>query len=153
MNCKTITLRHGAWLLSAIAAAALTACGGGSGGSDIVAVPSAASSQGAAELATGITSVVLADAVLIGNDAALEAQPTFHLAPVLLDTPDAIAVVFEEESLTELVGSIQEVGLLQPIVVRRSGQHPLLWRMAGVVADATTVPADCPPRLLESVPS
>jgi subtilase family serine protease len=90
MNSKTITWRHGAWLLSAVAAAALTACGGGSGGSDIVAAPRAASSQDAAELASGITTVALADAQLTGDAASLEAQPTFHLAPVLLDAPDDV---------------------------------------------------------------
>ena len=55
--------------------------------------------------------------------------------------------VFEEESLTELVHSIQEVGLLQPVVVRRDGidSYELImgerrWR-ASQAAGRDTIPA------------
>jgi len=55
--------------------------------------------------------------------------------------------VFEEEALAELVHSIQEVGLLQPVVVRRSGtdSYELImgerrWR-ASQVAGRDTIPA------------
>jgi len=55
--------------------------------------------------------------------------------------------VFEEEALAELVQSIQEVGLLQPVVVRRSGtdSYELImgerrWR-ASQVAGRDTIPA------------
>ena len=55
--------------------------------------------------------------------------------------------VFEEESLAELVHSIQEVGLLQPVVVRRTGtdEYELImgerrWR-ASQVAGRDTIPA------------
>ncbi len=55
--------------------------------------------------------------------------------------------VFEEEALAELVHSIREVGLLQPVVVRRSGEdsYELImgerrWR-ASQVAGRDTIPA------------
>ncbi len=55
--------------------------------------------------------------------------------------------VFEEEALAELVHSIQEVGLLQPVVVRRTGTdaYELImgerrWR-ASQVAGRDTIPA------------
>ena len=55
--------------------------------------------------------------------------------------------VFEEEALAELVHSIQEVGLLQPVVVRRTGtdEYELImgerrWR-ASQVAGRDTIPA------------
>lgn len=57
--------------------------------------------------------------------------------------------VFEEEALAELVFSIKEVGLLQPVVVRpvgdQSGKYELImgerrWR-ASQVAGLTTIPA------------
>ena len=55
--------------------------------------------------------------------------------------------VFEEEALAELVHSIREVGLLQPVVVRRSGDdsYELImgerrWR-ASQVAGRDTIPA------------
>ncbi len=55
--------------------------------------------------------------------------------------------VFEEEALAELVHSIREVGLLQPVVVRRSGDdsYELImgerrWR-ASQEAGRTTIPA------------
>ncbi|HMY08079.1 MAG: ParB/RepB/Spo0J family partition protein [Nocardioidaceae bacterium] len=55
--------------------------------------------------------------------------------------------VFEEEAMAELVHSIKEVGLLQPVVVRRTGEatYELImgerrWR-ASKLADRTTIPA------------
>ncbi len=55
--------------------------------------------------------------------------------------------VFEEDAMAELVHSIQEVGLLQPVVVRRSGDHSYelvmgerRWR-AAQEAGLETIPA------------
>lgn len=55
--------------------------------------------------------------------------------------------VFDEEAMAELVHSIREVGLLQPVVVRRTGEdaYELImgerrWR-ASQVAGRTTIPA------------
>ncbi|HRV70085.1 MAG TPA: ParB/RepB/Spo0J family partition protein, partial [Marmoricola sp.] len=55
--------------------------------------------------------------------------------------------VFEEEAMAELVHSIKEVGLLQPVVVRRTGDatYELImgerrWR-ASKLAERTTIPA------------
>jgi len=55
--------------------------------------------------------------------------------------------VFEEEALAELVHSIKEVGLLQPVVVRKTGEHSYelimgerRWR-ATQLAGLTAIPA------------
>ncbi len=55
--------------------------------------------------------------------------------------------VFEEEAMAELVHSVKEVGLLQPVVVRRTGEHAYelimgerRWR-ASTEAGLTHVPA------------
>ena len=50
---------------------------------------------------------------------------SFAELPVGVIRPNAAQPrqVFDEEAMAELVDSIREVGLLQPIVVRRSGYH------------------------------
>lgn len=55
--------------------------------------------------------------------------------------------VFDEEAMAELVHSVKEIGLLQPIVVRRSGDHAYelimgerRWRATGA-AGMETIPA------------
>jgi subtilase family serine protease len=67
-----------AWWLCACAAAVLSACGGGS------------STQDAAEptLATQTVTLQLDAATLPDDAAALLAQPSFHVAPLLLNAPD-----------------------------------------------------------------
>ena len=70
------------WVLAPCAAAILSACGGGGLNVDPGAV--------AASRVGSTSSITLAmDAVMLPADAAgLLAQPTFHLAPVVLDAPD-----------------------------------------------------------------
>lgn len=66
-----------------------------------------------------------------GTDATTEAAPPAELAPVgavyaelpidlVLPNPRQPRTVFDEDALAELVFSIREIGLLQPVVVRRS---------------------------------
>ena len=73
----------------------------------------------------------------------------FAELPVKQITPNARQprTVFEEEALAELVHSIKEIGLLQPVVVRKTGadEYELImgerrWR-ATQVAGLTTIPA------------
>ena len=75
--------------------------------------------------------------------------PTSPSCPIAQVRPNARQPrqVFEEEALAELVHSIQEVGLLQPVVVRRTGEdaYELImgerrWR-ASQQAGRDTIPA------------
>ncbi|WP_137722891.1 ParB/RepB/Spo0J family partition protein [Prescottella subtropica] len=71
-----------------------------------------------------------------------------EIAPHLIEpNPKQPRSVFDEEALAELVHSIREFGLMQPIVVRRTGpeQYQLImgerrWR-AGQLAGLDTIPA------------
>jgi ParB family chromosome partitioning protein len=73
----------------------------------------------------------------------------FAELPITQIAPNAVQPrqVFEEEAMAELVNSIREVGLLQPVVVRKSGaeQYELVmgerrWR-ASQAAGLTAIPA------------
>lgn len=61
------------------------------------------------------------------EDSALGAVSGAYFAeiPVARIVPNAVnpRQVFDEDAMAELVHSIQEVGLLQPVVVRRRGEH------------------------------
>ena len=84
-----------------------------------------------------------------GGDVATVAGAYFAELPITAITPNARQPrqVFEEEAMAELVHSIKEVGLLQPVVVRRTGTdtYELImgerrWR-ASQVAGQDTIPA------------
>ncbi|WP_394781072.1 S53 family peptidase, partial [Undibacterium sp.] len=70
-------------LLSASASVLLSACGGGSD-----APSSRAQVEAQASIATGTTTLQLDSAALPDTVGTQNAQPAFHVAPVLLDTPD-----------------------------------------------------------------
>lgn len=88
------------------------------------------------------------------GDVDLVAVPGAHFAEVPVDqirpNPRQPRTVFDEEELAELVGSIQEIGVLQPVVVRPTGEdggprYELImgerrWR-ATTQAGLTTIPA------------
>jgi len=84
-----------------------------------------------------------------GGDVATVAGAYFAELPITSITPNARQPrqVFEEEAMAELVHSIKEVGLLQPVVVRRTGTdtYELImgerrWR-ASQEAGQDTIPA------------
>lgn len=83
-------LRQKHWVLAAVAAAALSACGGGSGtssGGASSAGPSSTSS--ATDSSTGSSTVLSIEAgALPSVDANLTVEPLYHLAPVVLAAPD-----------------------------------------------------------------
>jgi len=79
----------GAWSLTACTAAMLAACGGGAGNTDT----KSSLQQVEAPLASATTTVQLSGMSLQGAAAAQIAQPTFHLAAVLLNAPDDTDVV------------------------------------------------------------
>ena len=70
-------------LLSASASVLLSACGGGSD-----APSSRVQLEAQAAVATGTTTLQLDAAVLPDSVGKQDAQPAFHVAPVLLETPD-----------------------------------------------------------------
>ncbi|WP_203567506.1 ParB/RepB/Spo0J family partition protein [Aestuariimicrobium ganziense] len=82
------------------------------------------------------------------GSAALEDGSTFREVPVdqIVPNPKQPRQVFDEDALSELVDSLAEVGLLQPIVVREQGSGYELvmgerrWR-AAQAAGWTTIPA------------
>ena len=86
---------------------------------------------------------------LVG-DSQLVPVPGAVFAELSLDeirpNPRQPRTVFDEEALDELVGSIREIGVLQPVVVRRSGDgYELImgerrWRAAGA-AGLESIPA------------
>ncbi len=85
---KKLRRRRGVWALSLGASLALSACGGGSGDA---ASASAAPTASAASRDTVAFSIEAA--TLTADAAAQIAQPSFHLAPVVLDEPgDADAI-------------------------------------------------------------
>lgn len=76
-------------------------------------------------------------------------QPTYLEVPVdgIKPNPDQPRSRFDDESLAELAASIEEVGVLQPVVLSRSGDGTLFlvagerrWRAARK-AGLTTIPA------------
>ncbi|MBY0235009.1 MAG: hypothetical protein K2W93_08510, partial [Burkholderiaceae bacterium] len=75
-----------ALLLTSSLGLLLSACGGGDNSKQELAAP--ASSASAAPLATGITTLDLPTEALPEAAAALQATPSFHAAPLLLDPPD-----------------------------------------------------------------
>jgi hypothetical protein len=76
-----VALPRKSWLLLACATALVSACGGGN---DSTTSPTPVAS---AELATGITTVQLGMGNLPGSVAAQIAEPKFHVAPVMLESP------------------------------------------------------------------
>ncbi len=89
------------------------------------------------------------DEVVAGTVAGTVAGAYFAELPITQVRPNARQPrqVFEEEALAELVHSIREVGLLQPVVVRKSGEdsYELImgerrWR-ASQEAGRDTIPA------------
>ncbi|MFZ6674594.1 putative Ig domain-containing protein [Undibacterium sp. Xuan67W] len=78
---ETEQYRAGGWILAACAAALLSACGGTSTGESTT-------QQIKAQVASGVT-VLQVDVPALPDAVAMQiAQPAFHLAPVLLTTPD-----------------------------------------------------------------
>lgn len=78
--------RSALWLMSACALATLAACGGGGG--DALTPTLAVPTLEAAGLASGATTLALQTGGLPPEVVGLQAQPAFHAAPVVLDTPD-----------------------------------------------------------------
>ncbi|MBV8665573.1 MAG: peptidase S53 [Burkholderiaceae bacterium] len=73
--------------VSALVSALLAACGGGAQTSTNA--PQAQSlSQQRADAATGTTTFAIASTALSSDAAGVQVQPKFHVAPVVLDTPD-----------------------------------------------------------------
>jgi ParB family chromosome partitioning protein len=64
----------------------------------------------------------------------------------IIPDPDQPRKTFEEDSLNELASSIKEKGVLEPILVRKSGDHFVIiagerrWR-ASKIAEKTSIPA------------
>jgi ParB family transcriptional regulator, chromosome partitioning protein len=108
------------------------------------ATPAGPSSDGAA--GSGTSAPAAADGQVAGG---VVAGAYFAELPITQVRPNARQPrqVFEEEALAELVHSIREVGLLQPVVVRRTGEdsYELImgerrWR-ASQEAGRDTIPA------------
>ncbi|WP_309648253.1 ParB/RepB/Spo0J family partition protein [Nocardioides sp.] len=86
------------------------------------ALPSDESTAGAADSSSPTASQALAP--VPGASTAVVAGAYFAELPITQIQPNAVQPrsVFDEEAMAELVHSIGEVGLLQPIVVRRTGE-------------------------------
>lgn len=108
--------------------------------------------EGAGDVSTGSTSPAVAgsDSASTGSTSPeMVAGAYFAELPITSIVPNAVQprTVFDEEAMAELVHSIKEVGLLQPIVVRESGEgrYELImgerrWR-ATTEAGLATIPA------------
>lgn len=81
------------WTFTACFAAVLTACGGGTS-------PSTDTAAAASPLASGTTVLTLESGALPESAATLVAQPSFHVAPVLLAPPDDRDAVDPAASVT-----------------------------------------------------
>lgn len=103
----------------------------GRGATSPTAVPVLAPERGVAAAkvasipARGVSRETEAPAEKVEKNAAVEPEPvSAHFAELPLDAitpnPRQPREVFDEDALAELVTSIQEVGLLQPVVVRQS---------------------------------
>jgi ParB family chromosome partitioning protein len=104
-------------------------------------IPTGPAPQTAERPAPGDTDVVV--------DGGVPTGAYFADLPITQVTPNQVQPrqVFEEEAMTELVHSISEVGLLQPVVVRRTGEESYelvmgerRWR-AAQQAGLETIPA------------
>src|SRR5215218_2786741 len=102
--------------------------------------------------------VPLADTATAAGTAPAEPSPTAHPVPegsyfaelditAIRPNPRQPRSVFDEEAMEELVGSVREIGLLQPVVVRPTGPGSFelvmgerRWR-ASQAAGLTTIPA------------
>ena len=71
-------------------------------------------------LGRGLGALIPADvtAVVTGDHPRLEELPVGSIVP----NPNQPRVYFDEESLTELAASIREIGVLQPVLVRATGE-------------------------------
>ncbi len=109
---------------------------------------------GSGDVTDSTTPSLEADPVASGSDTELLPVPGVHFAELPVDqiAPNSKQPrsVFDEEALAELTGSIKEIGVLQPVVVRPSAEpggppYELImgerrWR-ASQAAGLTTVPA------------
>jgi ParB family chromosome partitioning protein len=70
-------------------------------------------------LGKGLGALIPADAtaVVTGDQPHLEDIPVANIVP----NPHQPRVHFDEESLSELAASIREIGVLQPVLVRSTG--------------------------------
>ncbi|MDO7868249.1 ParB/RepB/Spo0J family partition protein [Nocardioides jiangxiensis] len=95
--------------------------GGSNGVSTAHVAGSSPTGAPAASPASGTAGVAEATAAVAGG--AIESGAYFAEIPIRQIVPNSRnpRTVFEEEALAELVHSIREVGLLQPIVVRKTG--------------------------------
>ncbi len=119
-------------------------------------IPTSAPELGAASVATAPGSAGAEPAPTAGDESTLAPVDGAWFAelPILSVSPNKRQPreVFDEEAMAELVHSIREIGLLQPVVVRRSGADPdgqatyelvmgeRRWR-ASQEAGLTTIPA------------
>ena len=71
-------------------------------------------------LGKGLGALIPADAtaVVAGDHPRLEELPVASIVP----NPHQPRVHFDEESLAELAASIREIGVLQPVLVRATGE-------------------------------
>lgn len=109
----------------------------------------AAAAKAAKDTEVVATAPTPTPAVRTGEEPLSPAGAVYHeIAPHLIEpNPKQPRSVFDEEALAELVHSIREFGLMQPIVVRRVGpeQYQLVmgerrWR-ASQIAGLDTIPA------------
>ena len=123
--------------LAVCVAALLSACGAGSSDS----LPEARVAQAAAPLATGSTTLQLDPGSLPPEDAQRMAQPSFHMAPVLLDAPadsaadEAQGAVHAQAIPTEF----QHLSTRRLTVQAMQGRH--VEAMRSLTPDAAAAPA------------
>jgi ParB family chromosome partitioning protein len=80
-------------------------------------------------LGKGLGALIPADAtsVVTGEHPRLEELPVGSIVP----NPHQPRVHFDEESLAELAASVREIGVLQPVLVRRAGEEGTYELIAG----------------------
>ena len=91
---RLASMRNAQWVASGVLLAALAACGGGS-------EDQTAQAAAQAEVATATTTLALQADGLPDEAEALIAQPTFHVAPVVLTPPDDADVLNANASATQ----------------------------------------------------
>ena len=91
---RLASMRNAQWVASGVLLAALVACGGGS-------EDQTAQAAAQAEVATATTTLALQADGLPDEAEALIAQPTFHVAPVVLTPPDDADVLNANASATQ----------------------------------------------------
>lgn len=118
------------WLLSLCAAAVLAACGGTQDQASMA-------PQAAAQIATGTTTFQVdgGNAADAATAASVIAQPTFHIAPVLLEAPDATSAAANAAPHSQVVtadlSGIPTRGLTVNVMQQaRSGLRPMIAQAA-----------------------